>query len=96
MQKRQKIQIECWHRHTLLPDECDEFLPLEAAEEDKKRHDTVEKQHQEMEKRQKRLKLQFKDLKKYLLDILFFHNRMLLEVKIRIYVGLVTVLQLIS
>jgi len=33
-------------------------------------------------------KLKFKDLKDYLLDILFFHNRMLLEVKMKIYVGI--------
>jgi len=38
-------------------------------------------------------KLKFKDLKEYLLDILFFHNRMLLEVKMKKYVGLYKVLQ---
>jgi len=38
-------------------------------------------------------KLKFKDLKEYLLDILFFHNRMLLEIKLIKYVGINTVLQ---
>ena len=61
MQKRRKIQIECWHRQTLLPDECDDSLQLEAAEDCKKKRDEVEKQHREKERRTKRLALQFKD-----------------------------------
>ena len=61
MQKRRKIQIECWHRQTLLPDECDDSLQLEAAEDCKKKRDQVEKQHREKERRTKRLALQFKD-----------------------------------
>ena len=38
-------------------------------------------------------KLQFKDLKNYLLDILFFHKGMLLKMKMKLYVGKLTVLQ---
>ena len=59
-QKRRKIQIECWHRHTLLPDECDESLPLEAAEDGKKRLDKAETQHREKQRNKHRLALQFK------------------------------------
>ena len=60
-QKRRKILIECWHRQTLLPDECDDSLPLEAAEDGKKKRDQVEKQHREKERRKTRLALKFTD-----------------------------------